>query len=292
MVWSVLPITLASGLVAVDRLAELLARAGCPVAVAAEAGAEREVSDGILVHDLPTGVRQVPEHLAQWVARSATRLLVLISGEPLAQPAISLHRGRILLVDGAQSPERLVDLITERRPSTGDGRQQRIHAARWNLHIAADPGNELVTCFPGSDATVAIGTPPGTAQRERIREAMADPPSSRLGRLAENCGWSALIHLDVRAGEWLVVANAATPVHIAIGGRGRVPGAWMLRAETGLTLHRRLRAHPGDVVLATWGLPLPVLATLAPALEKGAGSVLGDYFRETGDGAAVAVEAR
>ena len=121
---------------------------------------------------------------------------------------------------------------------------------------------------------------------------MQDPPSSRQWRMAGDCGEAAVIHLDTDAGEWLVVARPETPVRVVIGGRDRVPGAWMLHPGAGSALNRRLRAYPGDVILATWNLPVPVMATLGPALAKGASAVLGEFFRDPGNGAAIAVEAR
>ena len=287
-----LPITIAAELPDVVHLADLLQRAGREVQVLDLDRHAATPLTGILVHALPPGTRLVPETLAEWVGESAGRSLVLVCAEALSRPAISLHRGRILLLEGSQPCERMAELIATWMTVGGSDQHQHHHAARWTLHIAGDRARQLVTCLPGADATVAIGPQPGEAQQEKLREALQDPPTSRLLRLAEDCGRAALIHLDVHAGEWLLASQPSTPVLIAIGGRGRVPGAWMLRAGPGVALHRRLRAHAGDVVLATWGLPMPVLATLGAALEKGAAAVMTDFFHDTGSGAAVAVEAR
>ncbi len=275
-----------------ETLAEALAGYGCPSRVIPTVDSEA-VAEGALVRALPAGNRRIPDELAVWVSRSPGRSLVLVCEEPLARPAISLHRGRILLLEASAPSAQHAEVIASWRvPAAASSLIQEQRSARWSLLIATDPAQNLVTRVPRIEAAVLIGPRLSSGQEAQIQASMQDPPTSRLPRLADQCGQAALIQLDLQAGEWLVVAPAWAPLQVAIGGRGRVPGAWLLHAGNGMSLNRRLRAYPGDVLLATWSLPMPVLATLAGPLASGAAAVLNDFFTDPGTGAAVCIEAR
>jgi len=255
----------------------------------------------VVLASLTRGSRRLPAavaHLADEVFPGVA--VVLLSDEPLVQPYILLHGGRLTLVapphDSVRIAERLTAALTW-QPTDGEAgtalftalptadpvvRQDLRHGRGLAAWVLTDDGERVsVSASLGLTAVLAPRALPGVAiDRDLLPtlDAWHDQPESDqlrriLGALSAGA-WSTLIHLDPEAGRWLLAAPGAWPVRLA--SRQRLPPWWDLPTPSSEDAVRVLAAEPGDVVLAHAPFPhLPEFSSevLAAAAEGGAVAV-------------------
>lgn len=255
----------------------------------------------VVLASLARGSRRLPAavaHLADEVFPGVA--VVLLSDEPLVQPFILLHGGRLTLLAPPHGALRIAERLTAAmtwQPSDGEAGTVRMSALpkvdpviRQDLHhgrghaawVMTDDGERVsVSASLGLTAVLAPRALPGVAiDRDLLPTLDAwhdQPESDQLRRIlgARSAGaWSTLIHLDPDGGRWLLAAPGAWPVRLA--SRQRLPPWWELPTPSSDDAVRVLVAEPGDVVLAHAPFPcLPEFSpeVLAAAAEDGAVAV-------------------
>lgn len=267
-----------------------------------------------LVAALGRGARRLPAtvaHLADDVFPGSP--VVLLSDEPLVQPYILLHGGRVTLMGPPHEPGRLAERVAAavrwRRPAAvreDTVRRQDLRNGRGRacLVIAGAESAPARIELNGSLGLTAVLAPHGHGEVSIERDLLPtidawhdQPDSDQLRRaLGGRGGWGAMVHLDPEAGRWLLAGPAGWP--IALASPQRMPAWWSLPAgdEERVSV---LAAEAGDVVLAAAVLPDGPEFTpqaLAAAAAGGA-AALADHLAEAARSgghalAAVAVEVR
>lgn len=244
----------------------------------------------IVLASLARGTRRLPAtvaHLADEVYPGVP--VLLFSDEPLVQPYILLHGGRLTVLAPPHDPlliaERMmaamrwqpVDaeagtaLVPALKPADTVRRQDlRCGRGLAALVLAGDSEQASINDSLGLTAVLAPRAQPGIAiERDLLPTLDAwhdQPESAQLHRLfgARNAGgWSTLVHLDPEAGHWLLAGPGGWPVRLA--SRLRLPTWWELTTQPDDAV-RTLKAESGDVVLAC--APLPDIPECTPAALK------------------------
>jgi len=278
----------------------------------------------VVLASLARGSRRLPAavaHLADEVFPGIA--VVLVSDEPLVQPYILLHGGRLTLLAPPHESVRIAERLTAAmawQPTNGEAGTTSFSAlpsadpvVRQDLHhgrglaawVLTDDGERVsVSASLGLTAVLAPRALPGVAiDRDLLPTLDAwhdQPESDQLRRIlgARSAGaWSTLIHLDPDSGRWLLAAPGAWPVRLA--SRQRLPPWWELPTSSSDDAVRVLTAEPGDVVLAH--APFPALpefsAEVLAAAAEGGAVALADHLAAAARShrcavAAVALEVR
>ena len=274
------------------ELAQALAQAAehCGISVQRWApgdATQSEVAPNLLLAALTHGARRLPAavmHLADEVYPGLP--VVLFSDEPLVQPVITLHGGRLTLLGPPHDYLRIAPYLSAalawRQTASGvEPAADPLAAETWRCHelkrgrahaiwAVSDAGERLnVSASIGLTAVLSPRALPDIeVERDLLPalEAWHDQPESahqqRLLSTRRSSAWSTLVHLDLDGGRWLLAAPEAWPVRVI--SRQRLPAWWDLPAVAGDGAMRVLAAEPGDVVLAS--APFPALPEFAPEL--------------------------
>jgi hypothetical protein len=156
--------------------------------------------------------------------------------------------------------------------------------AGWRMLIADE--SRLVSLLTGHAAAVLGPQPPAT---ELLESTLHDPPTARLARLAADGRGAGVVQLDTDNGLWLATMPAGAPMQVVLAGPGRIPGAMPLGRAPG---NVRLRAHPGDALIAAWDCELPAMSVLASNATRGAEALLEAATMKRKNGAVLVLEAR
>ena len=267
-----------------------------------------QLTPSLIVAALSPGARRLPAavlHLADEVFPGLP--VVLFTSEPLVQPVINLHGGRLTLLGPPYDHARMIPHLRAAqgwRPSPPEvptppsvtpeavapplvsdrvRLQELKHGRGMAAWLISDGGERIeVSSSAGLTALLSSCTLTDLDLEREVMPALAawqDQPESvhqqRLLGARRARAWSTLVHLDLDGGRWLLAAPAGWPVRVI--SRQRLPAWWELSAQTEDEGVRVLTAEPGDVILASAPFPdLPEFAPelLAAAAEGGASSVI------------------
>jgi hypothetical protein len=248
-------------------------------------GDQRTVArPSLVVGGLRPGERRIPPAMLS-VAASApdNPPLLLLCDEPLVRSTVSLHDGRVVLVEQPAARARLYSavrvLLTSRgdaepytaRGSTRPGIRARCRSRVW---LAEIPGASAPPIVIENDTNVTTIVP-FEVLAEGIAEAAARAisevrPEDRAGETLSDLlgGRAGIVHLDARSNEW-VFWWPRKDAPLWVSSTRRLPNFFPLHTSSGTSVVRLAASH-GDVAAALAVAPAADdLAVLGPAMITG-----------------------
>lgn len=263
----------------------------------------------LLVGGLRPGERRIPPAMLSVAATAPDAPpLLLLCDEPLVRSTVTLHEGRVTLVEQPASRARLYSTVRILLTSPGEPEAWANRAdakstlrARRRPHMwIADVGGETRSPFVLEDPTRGVVTiiPFDAVSAEEaekagaaLRELHADDQIAAA--LAESIGTRAgILHLDAQGTEWSVwwPRNDAP---LWVSSPRRLPNFFPLHTQAHGEVIRLAASH-GDVAAAIGGpIEGELATTLAAAMKSGGPTLLDALLQQAlGDVAACVIEVR
>lgn len=255
----------------------------------------------LLVGGLRPGERRIPPAMLSVAASAAgDPPLLLLCDEPLVRSTVSLHEGRVVLVEQPTSRARLYStvrmLLTSRgaggeyaaRTSTRSGLRARCRPELWLAELAGSTTAPIVIEHDDSVTAVvpfdAIDRTTAEAAARAIAEGRPDDRTSET--LTELVGARAgIVHLDTKAPAW-AIWWPRTDAPLWVSSTRRLPNFFPLNtsASSGIV---RLAASHGDVAAALGvSSGRDDIATLGPAMTTGGPTFVDALLSGASDGLA------